>query len=104
LAGRWELTEEQWELVESILLPVRRKDILRERKGSMLSSLDLFFFLEMRVRSGMAGYLPAREQLRFGLTVTSSGKLARVRFQKDLFFRELIQVRRILKILGLGHH
>ena len=26
MAGRWELTEEQWELVEPVLRPVRRKD------------------------------------------------------------------------------
>ena len=26
MAGRWELTDEQWELVEPILRPVRRED------------------------------------------------------------------------------
>jgi len=26
MAGRWEVTDEQWELLESVLRPVRRKD------------------------------------------------------------------------------
>lgn len=26
MAGRWELTEEQWEIVEPVLLPERRSD------------------------------------------------------------------------------
>jgi hypothetical protein len=29
MAGRWELTDEQWEMVEPILRPSRREDIRR---------------------------------------------------------------------------